>query len=304
MYAYGYPSLDQRIIHSRSTTPTPTLSPTPNSRGNYRKYEQICLEKAVIAVEQGKSLRQVSEMYGVPCSTLHNHYVGKHQMGSKSGPKPYLTIEEEEELVSFLDKSDTIGYPSTRKHVLSLVQQILNSKGIDTIVSNGWWERFCIRHPSLTLRTTVPLSLARAMATDYTMLENYFDMLQETLEANGIFNQPSNIFNCDETGFPLSPKAPKVISKKGLKQPSHLTSDTKSQITVLVCANAAGYVIPPFVIFDRKTLNPQLTIGEVPGTLYGLSRKGWIDRSLFSDWFFNHFLPYAPYALRFLSPLS
>ena len=138
------------------------------------------------------------------------------------------------------------------------------------------------------------------MATDYTMLQNYFDMLQETLEANGVFNQPSNICNCDETGFPLSPKAPKVISKKGLKQPSHLTSDTKSQITVLVCANAAGYVIPPFVIFDRKTLNPQLTIGEVPGTLYGLSRKGWIDRSLFSDWFFNHFLPYAPSSRPFL----
>ena len=77
MYAYGYPSLHQRIIHSRSTTPTPTLNPTPNSRGNYRKYEQICLEKAVIAAEQGKSLRQVSEMYGVPRSTLHDHYVGK-----------------------------------------------------------------------------------------------------------------------------------------------------------------------------------------------------------------------------------
>ena len=130
----------------------------------------------------------------------------------------------------------------------------------------------------------MPLSLARAMATDYTMLQNYFDMLQETLEANGIFNQPSNIFNCDEMGIPLA------ISKKGLKQPSHLTNDTKSQ-TVLVCTNAAGYAIPPFVIFDRKTLNSQLTIGEVPGTLYGLSRKGWIDKSLFSDWFINHFIP-------------
>ena len=122
MNAYGYPSLHQRIIHSRSTTPTPILNHMPNSHGNYRKYEQICLEKAVIAVEQGKSLRQVSEMYGVPRSTLHDHYVGKHQMGSKSGPKPYLTIEEEEELVSFLEKSATIGYPYTCKHVLSLVE--------------------------------------------------------------------------------------------------------------------------------------------------------------------------------------
>lgn len=73
-----------------------------------------------------------------------------------------------------------------------------------------------------------------------------------------------------------------------------ITGNTKSQVTVLACSSAAGYALPPFVIFDRKSLNPQLTVGEVPGTLYGLSAKGWIDRSLFSDWFFNHFLHYAP----------
>ncbi len=51
---------------------------------------------------------------------------------------------------------------------------------------------------------------------------------------------------------------------------------------------------PPLVIFDRKTLNPELTKGEVPGTLYGLSSNRWIDMELFSGWFFDHFLKYAP----------
>ena len=57
-----------------------------------------------------------------------------------------------------------------------------------------------------------------------------------------------------------------------------------------------GYCIPPFVIFDRKTLNPSLTTGEVPGTSYGLSSNGWMDQNLFSDWFSHHFLVYAPAA--------
>ena len=69
-----------------------------------------------------------------------------------------------------------------------------------------------------------------------------------------------------------------ISKKKGLKQPSHLTNDNNSQ-TVLVCANPTEYTIPP--VDRRKTVNTQLTIGEIPGTLYGLSRKGWIDRSLF-----------------------
>ena len=79
-----------------------------------------------------------------------------------------------------------------------------------------------------------------------------------------------------------------------MKAVSHITSETKTQITVLACTNASRYVLPPFVIFDRKTLNSQLTVGEVAGTIYGLSSKGWIDKCLFSEWFFNHFLLYAP----------
>ena len=54
-----------------------------------------------------------------------------------------------------------------------------------------------------------------------------------------------------------------------------------------------GYVIPPFVILIGKTLSPELTKGEVPGTLYGLSANGWIDMELFSAWFFDHFLKYV-----------
>ena len=47
------------------------------------------------------------------------------------------------------------------------------------------------------------------------------------------------------------------------------------------------------VIFDRKTLTPELTKGEIPGTLYGLSSNGWIDMELFSGWLCNHFLKFA-----------
>ena len=30
------------------------------------------------------------------------------------------------------------------------------------------------------------------------------------------------------------------------------------------------------MLFDRKTLNPELTTGEIPGTLYGMSDTGWM----------------------------
>ena len=48
------------------------------------------------------------------------------------------------------------------------------------------------------------------------------------------------------------------------------------------------------VIWDRKHLPPELAVGEIPGTIYGLSTKGWIDQELFHLWCTQHFLRYAP----------
>ena len=41
-------------------------------------------------------------------------------------------------------------------------------------------------------------------------------------------------------------------------------------------------------------LKPEMSIEEVPGTVYGLSSSGWIDSDLFDLWFREHFLLYAP----------
>ena len=58
-------------------------------------------------------------------------------------------------------------------------------------------------------------------------------------------------------------------------------------ITVLACVNAAGYAIPPMVIYAWSNLSQKLTRGEVPGTM-------WIDSELFTEWFEQHFLFHGP----------
>ena len=99
---------------------------------------------------------------------------------------------------------------------------------------------------------------------------------------NGILNNSSCIYNCDETGMPLSPKPLKVVDAVGAKNPSYITGDSKQQITVLACTSAAGAVVPPLVIFNRKTLPMELAQGEVPGTCYGLSEKAGSPEIFFS----------------------
>ena len=52
--------------------------------------------------------------------------------------------------------------------------------------------------------------------------------------------------------------------------------------------------LPSFVIFDRKTFNNQLMVGEIPSTLYSSSPNGWIVRELFLYWFHTLFLMSIP----------
>jgi len=287
---HAHKSLRKRILHdyNSSSQETPT-----DFRGTYKSWTETSLSKALTAIDKGLSIRRVAEMYSIPKSTLHDHVSGKVAFGAKCGPDPYLDLEEEEELASFLVRSAGIGYPHTKKQVFALVQQMLNKKKIEANVTNGWWERFQSRHPNITTRVAVPLSVARAKASDPVVLKGYFDMLEECLKENKIFDKPGCIFNCDESGIPLNPRCIKVIDHVGSKNPSHVTSGDKSQLTVMACTCAAGYFIPPMIIFDRKRFVDTWADGEVPGTLYGLSQNGWINSQQFHGWF-QHFLEYAP----------
>ncbi len=89
--------------------------------------------------------------------------------------------------------------------------------------------------------------------------------------------------------MPLVHKPPKVVSHVSQKHPYAVPLADKSQITVLACASASGYTIPPMVVFDRKQLQAEMTDGEVPGAFYGLSDSGWMDAVLFEQWFTHHF---------------
>ena len=284
-----------RLLTSTMLTQSSSTSTGTTSRPmKYKAWTNENLERACHAVmQEGVSLRRAAEEYQIPKSTIQDHVSGKVFLGSKSG-RQYLTESEEKELVTFILRSARIGYPRTRKQIIGLVQYILEQKGHTVSVTSGWWNSFSKRHPEVSLRTPEDFSHARHHYARSETVHNYFDLLEETIISNELESTPSLIFNCDETGMPLNAKPPKVAVKTGTKHSRCVTTGDKSQITVLACCSAAGFILPPFVIFDHKVLKPELCVGEVNGTMYGLSDSGWINSELFELWFLHHFLPHAP----------
>lgn len=261
----------------------------------YKEWTYDQMDKAIQAViDNGINIRQAAEEFNVPKSTLGDRISGRTLHGAKSGRSKYLSDEEEDILVKFLLKCASIGYPHSRKEVIALVQRFCDSRDMNVQVTHGWWEKYCLRHPEISLRTTSALLYARAKGQNTEALFSYFDILEDTFSEHKLHDKPALIFNMDETGLPLSPAPIKGVCKKGTKTPNSITSGDKSQITVIGCVSAAGHCIPPMIIWDRKTLQADMTKGELPGTIYGLSSKGWVDQELFQIWFEFHFLRYAP----------
>ena len=148
------------------------------------------------------SLGEAVEVYGVPKSTLHDCVSGRVLFSAQSGPPRLVLDTKEEELVSFLKHCASIGYPRSKQDIMTLVQNAVTRKGHTGVVSHGWWDSFRKKHSEICLRKPEPLSHARVICTSPDILNKYFDLLEQTLEDNNLSQKPSQICNCDESGFP------------------------------------------------------------------------------------------------------
>ena len=97
--------------------------------------------------------------------------LGEYCQEVKVGQK-YLSDEEEKELLEFLLESAKIGFPRTRKDVISLVQGVLDEKGQNVMVTSGWWEGFKKRHPEISIRVAEQLSYVQASSCNSEILSS------------------------------------------------------------------------------------------------------------------------------------
>lgn len=103
------------------------------------------------------------------------------------------------------------------------------------------------------------------------------------LELNG---NPTQIWNCDETGLQFVVKPNKIVTAVGKRYVYKRTYAERGEThTVLGCVNACGSWIPPLVIFKGVRWNDELKKDSFPGSLVKLYPKVWITAEIFLEWF-------------------
>lgn len=147
-WAGAFPPLKERIFHSSHSSHTRPVAVT-FSGGRPSKYKSWNEENLYLTYQcvqwSELSVRRAAETYNVPPSTLHDRLTGKVPFNKKSGPGKYLSESEEDELENFLVECARVGYARSRKEIL--VQAALGEKGMEVVVTAGWWESFRRRHP-------------------------------------------------------------------------------------------------------------------------------------------------------------
>lgn len=111
-------------------------------------------------------------------------------------------------------------------------------------------------------------------------MTEYIENLRQTL----VDVEPYGIFNYDESDLTDYPVQKKVLTKRGLKYPERICNSSKSSISLMIAGNAAGDLLPAYVVYKSKHLWDTWTENGRPGARYANTQSGWFESHTFVDW--------------------
>ncbi|KAJ4436391.1 hypothetical protein ANN_19023, partial [Periplaneta americana] len=261
--------------------------------------EQLMTAQERIA--SGSSVRAAAKFVGVHEATLRKRLKAGTVPSSLGRFKSTFSKEEEEALVARIKTLDSKFYGLTRKQLMTVVFQYATQNKIahpfnknKKMAGEKWVRNFCKRH-SLTLRQPEKCSLGRAIGFNRVQFDKFHENLKKVFDENPALSA-SDIFNIDETSVPTVPnKLPKIISPRGKRVVSKVVSQERGEsVTAVCCVSAAGYYVPPALIFQRKRYKPEFCDRTPPDTLGMVSDSGFINSELFMTWlehFSKHVVP-------------
>ena len=267
-------------------------------KGTYDEYTQEQKEQFFKALKQGKSIRSQATELNIPYSTLRR-WSRDPNIVLGTGNTCALMPCEEELLVIALEYCSIMGVPFTRHRLTRFVQSYCSAANIKTNFKNGlpgkdWLAGFERRHKgNITRRFRENLSKARAEGLSHGNVDMFFKAVYSPIyHEYGLKDMPWLLWNLDEAGFQADKAKSKVYVSRPLHNAYGLTSNsTRTTFTVLMCCNAIGQYLPPYIVFKGKVMQPSWTIGGNDDFVYSISKSGWMFDVNFEAWFTQCFIP-------------
>ena len=157
-------------------------------------------------------------------------------------------------------------------------------------------QAFKKRHPEVVIRVPERVSKARANVNE-PAIRNWFATVQRELaelNALDVLEDPTRIFNCDETNIQLCPSTGKVIGIKGWKNVYELApGPEKSTLTFVGTFSAGGNIVTPAIIFPYVRVPADIVKSIPSGFFIGNTESGWMKAECWYEYLANAFIPYV-----------
>ncbi|XP_051784731.1 tigger transposable element-derived protein 1-like [Erpetoichthys calabaricus] len=151
--------------------------------------------------------------------------------------------------------------------------------------SKGWFAKFQKRYglKSVSLQ-------GEAASADTIAAETYVNETFKKIISEGGY-RPEKVFNMNETGLFWKRMPSRTFLFKEEAKASGFKA-YKDRVTLVVCGNAAGFLLKPGFIYKSK--NPRTLKNKNKNLLpvhWMYNPKAWITKMLTSDWFHQCFIP-------------
>ncbi|CAG5002324.1 unnamed protein product [Parnassius apollo] len=113
----------------------------------------------------------------------------------------------------------------------------------NNIPGKDWLASFFSRHQSLSRRLANNIKRVRAQVSE-DVISNFIENIDKELESV----PPENIFNYDESNLCDDLGKKIILRRRGTKYPETIVNATKVNFTIMLCVNAAGETVPPFIV--------------------------------------------------------
>lgn len=258
---------------------------------SYQNYSQQTLQLCLAAVRSGRmSQRKAEQEFKIPRRTIINKLKGNRNI--RPGRPSVFSEEEEASFVNCILGFSEFGFPLDSMDLRMIVKSYLTRIGRNVaqfknnVPGHEWVLGFLKRHHELTVRFASNIKRSRA-GINAKALTEYISNLSEVVRDV----PPENIWNCDESNLTDNPGQKKIITKRGCKYPEKIRNSSKSSISLMFAGNAAGEILPPFVVYRSSCMWSTWTENGPKGARYTNTSSGWFDACSFTEWFESLMLP-------------
>jgi hypothetical protein len=261
----------------------------PPRRNARKTYDEGLLLLAIQSTQATvpDSTKYASRAFEVPRTTLRRRRAGKPPRRETEPGSKNLDKLEEQAIVRRIIELDIRGIGAIRALVRDMANDLRAARGKEPVGKN-WVDRFKTRTDEIKLRRSRPYDRQRALNEDARVITPWFKLVQDMKAKYGILDEDTH--NFDETGFMMGVIKGQIIFTGSEKRsnPKRIQPGNRDWVTIIQGVCAAGWAIPPFVIFSGKVLISEWYPGMPRDWVITVSPNGWTNNKLAIAWL-EHF---------------